>query len=88
MALLAEKKETSSDEKDASDLIELDVFLQSLEILVIEEDHDFPWFDLFSSIGGVLGLFLGTSIFSFIGLCDFLLAFALKITCRRPQEHL
>ncbi len=51
-------------------ILEVDVWMQTMEVMRIDEDRAFTIADLFGSIGGTFGLFLGASLFSFIGIFD------------------
>ncbi len=55
-------------------ILEVDVWLGSMEVTRIDEDWAFTITELFGSIGGTFGLFLGASLFSFIEIFDLLFA--------------
>ena len=50
----------------------LNVFYPYLEYTEITETPTFTWIDLFSQIGGCLGMFLGLSIFQLIEIFEIL----------------
>ncbi len=53
-------------------ILEVDVWMQSMEVSVIDEGWAFTKSELFSNVGGTFGLFLGASLFSFIEIFDLL----------------
>jgi hypothetical protein len=63
-----------------NNLVKLNVFYDSLSLVTLKESPTMTIIDLFSSIGGTLGLFLGMSILSFIEFIEiFLIYLKIKI---------
>jgi hypothetical protein len=46
------------------------IYYDDLEYIIIKKSPKIDWLDLISSIGGIMGIFLGTSFLSFIELID------------------
>ncbi len=62
-------------------ILEVDVWMQTMEVTRIDEGWAFTSCALFSNIGGTFGLFLGASLFSFIEIVDLLFTTLFKKTC-------
>lgn len=66
-------------------MLEVDIYFDSLKVKATIEDWDFGPYELFSNIGGNLGLFLGICIFSVVEVIDFMVL--LLATCiKRPRK--
>ncbi len=64
-------------------VLEVDIWLRSMEVKLIEETFTQTLYDLFSNIGGTVGLFLGASLFSFVEIFDLVVSVLSKISCPR-----
>ena len=53
-------------------MLELNIYPQSLEHYSLTQQPRYNAFDIFSNVGGLMGLCLGVSLISVLELCDFI----------------
>ena len=72
-------------EEAVADLVKVDMFFSSTAITVTSEEPLMTEFDLISSIGGTMGLFLGISLLSICEVIQFVLIVCYSIICKTTE---
>jgi len=71
----------------SDNFIKLDVFYKELSYEEVEQQVAFDLLNLFSEIGGLLGLLLGSSVLTVCELVDFIaMLCAVKLRARRRKD--
>ena len=78
---------TSRDELRARH-VELQVYFSSLTVTEVKQNRKYEVWDIISSVGGTMGLFLGMSLLSVVEFLDYMLSFVVKVTKTRSNTEL
>ena len=75
-----------SEEEMRKNILEVDIFFQTMRVTTIEEDWDFPPFEMVSACGGIMGLFLAASIMGVLEILDLFAAIAIVLFCQVKRK--
>ncbi len=81
------KDEEVTFEKLKESLLALDINYAELKYTYISESKSKTIIDLIASIGGTIGLFLGTSLLSAVEILEHLYEMILKLTSRKEKKN-
>ena len=74
-------------EAAVADLTKVDIFFSSTAITVMSEQALMTEFDLISSVGGSMGLFVGISLLSICEVIQFLMLLCYSIMCKTKSAE-
>ena len=63
------------------------VYYDDLKYTIIRKSPKFEWLDLISNIGGIMGIFLGTSFLSFVEIIDILVIIFTMLATKKIKNN-